>query len=83
MQTQYETMEKKENIITECFKCGTRYQNYFNASPCCKSIVVKVDEKGNRTSITFLSALSFPQAESAEEPSLKRQLKADPDLSGI
>ncbi|WP_294246585.1 hypothetical protein [uncultured Chryseobacterium sp.] len=75
-------MEKKEITITECFKCGTRYENYFNASPCCKSIVVKVDEQGNRTSVTFLSALSFPRTEPDKESILKEQLQADMDLSG-
>jgi hypothetical protein len=60
----YNTNEiMKENItITECSKCGARYENYFNASPCCKSIIFKVDEHGNRTTITFLSALSLPPA---------------------
>lgn len=53
-------MEKNDIIITECFKCGARYENYFKASPCCRSIILKVDEQGNRTTITFLSALSLP-----------------------
>lgn len=51
----------KENItITECSKCGARYEDYFNASPCCKSIIFKVDEHGNRTTITFFSTFSLP-----------------------
>ncbi|MCJ8154994.1 hypothetical protein MKJ01_14590 [Chryseobacterium sp. SSA4.19] len=56
-------MEKNEIMVTECFKCGARYQNYFRTSPCCSSIILKVDENGNRTSITFLSALSLPGLE--------------------
>ena len=56
-------MEKNESIVTECFKCGARYKNYFKASPCCKSIVLKVNENGNRTSITFLNSLSLPGLE--------------------
>lgn len=51
-------MEKNETIITECFNCGARYKNHFIASPCCKSIVIKIDENGNRTTITFLSTFS-------------------------
>ncbi|MCJ8153052.1 hypothetical protein MKJ01_04635 [Chryseobacterium sp. SSA4.19] len=54
-------MEKKDITITECFTCGARYENYFNASPCCRSIMIKVDEKGNRTMTTFLSCLSLPK----------------------
>jgi hypothetical protein len=50
-------MEENDITITEC---GARYENYFNASPCCKSIIFKVDEHGNRASITFLSTLSPP-----------------------
>lgn len=49
-------------IITECFKCGARYKNYFYASPCCRSIILKVDENGQRSTVTFLSTLSLPQA---------------------
>jgi hypothetical protein len=56
-------MEKNEIIVTECFKCGTRYENYFKASSCCKSIILKVDENGSRTNITFLSSLSLPGSE--------------------
>jgi len=56
-------MKRNESIVTECFKCGTRYKNYFKASPCCRSIVLKVDENGSRTSITFLSSLSLPGSE--------------------
>lgn len=56
-----ENFETQEVIITECFKCGRRFENYFKASPCCTSLVVKVDENGNRTTITFLSSLSKPQ----------------------
>jgi len=55
------TMEKKAAVITECLKCKARYKNYFNVSPCCQSIVLKVDENGNSTTITFLSALSKPR----------------------
>lgn len=54
-------MEENDITITECFKCGARYENYFNASPCCRSLMMKVDEKGNRTNITFLKSLSLPQ----------------------
>jgi hypothetical protein len=61
--------EKKNIIITECFTCGTRYENYFFASPCCNAIVLKVDKNGNRTDITFLSVLSLPQ------PHLAKKLK--------
>lgn len=53
-------MEKTDITITECFKCGARYENYFNASPCCRAIILKVDEQGNRTTTTFLSTLSLP-----------------------
>jgi hypothetical protein len=53
-------MEENDITITECSKCGARYENYFNASPCCKSIIFKVDEHGNCTTITFLSTLSLP-----------------------
>ncbi|MEC3875880.1 hypothetical protein [Chryseobacterium salviniae] len=60
-------MEKNETVITECFECGTRYENHFNASPCCKSIIVKVDEHGNRTSITFLSTFSIPSHSEEEQ----------------
>ncbi len=56
-------MEKNTSIVTECLKCGTRYENYFKASPCCKSIILKVDENGSRTSITFLSSLSLLRSE--------------------
>lgn len=62
-----ENFETEEIIITECFKCGRRFENYFNASPCCTSIVVKVDENKNRTTITFLSSLSKPRYELFEE----------------
>lgn len=62
-----ENFETEEIIITECFKCGRRFENYFNASPCCTSIVVKVDENGNRTTITFLSSFSKPRYELFEE----------------
>lgn len=54
-------MEKKAAVITECLKCKARYKNYFNLSPCCQSLVLKVDENGNRTNITFLSALARPR----------------------
>ncbi|KQM47076.1 hypothetical protein [Chryseobacterium sp. Leaf201] len=56
-------MEKIDITITECFKCGARYENYFNASPCCRAIILKVDEHGNRTTITFLSTLSMPSSD--------------------
>jgi hypothetical protein len=59
-------MEKNKSIVTECFKCGTRYENYFKASPCCKSIILKVDENGSRTSITFISSLSLLRSESIQ-----------------
>ncbi|OVE55968.1 hypothetical protein B0E34_17315 [Chryseobacterium mucoviscidosis] len=62
-----ENFETQEIIVTECFKCGRRFENYFNASPCCTSIVVKVNEKGNPTTITFLSSLSKPRYELFEE----------------
>lgn len=62
-----ENFETQEVIITECFKCGRRFENYFKASPCCTSLVVKVDENGNRTSITFLSSLSKPEPEFLNE----------------
>ncbi len=52
-------MEKNKTVITECFKCGMQYKNHFSASPCCKSIVIKIDESGNRTTITFLSTFSI------------------------
>lgn len=54
-------MIKNQTIITECMKCGSRYKNYFFASPCCQSIVIKVDENGQKTTITFLSSLSIPK----------------------
>jgi len=57
------TMEKNKTVITECFQCGTRYENYFKASPCCKSIILKIDEHGNRTNITFLSTFSIPKSD--------------------
>jgi hypothetical protein len=56
-------MEKNEIIVTECFKCGTRYENYFKASSCCKAIILKVNKNGSRTNITFLSSLSLPGPE--------------------
>ncbi|WP_294304438.1 hypothetical protein [uncultured Chryseobacterium sp.] len=62
-----ENFEKKEIIITECFICGTWYENYFFASPCCRSIVLKVDKNGNRTHTTFLSVLSLPQPHLAKK----------------
>ncbi|SMP25402.1 hypothetical protein [Chryseobacterium profundimaris] len=52
-------MEKNETVITECFKCGKQYKNHFSASPCCKSIIIKIDESGKRTNITFLSTFSL------------------------
>lgn len=64
-----ENLEKKEIIITECLVCGTRYENYFYASPCCNAIVLKVDKDGNRTHITFLSVLSLPQPHLAKKVS--------------
>lgn len=64
------TMEKNETVITECFECGTRYENHFSASPCCKSIVIKVDESGNRTTVTFLSAFSILHPHSKKEEAL-------------
>ncbi|WP_294224789.1 hypothetical protein [uncultured Chryseobacterium sp.] len=64
-----ENSEKKEIIITECFACGAWYENYFFPSPCCGSIVLKVDQDGNRTNTTFLSVLSLPQ------PHLAKKLK--------
>lgn len=70
-----ENIEEKEMIITECFKCGTRYENYFNASPCCKSIVLKVDENGNRTTITFLTTFSMPQPHLAKKINTEINLK--------
>lgn len=60
-------MEKNETVITECFQCGKQYKNHFNASPCCKSIVVKVDESGNRTTITFLSTFSISHLHSEKK----------------
>ncbi len=68
-------MEKNETVITECLKCGTRYENHFNASPCCKSIIVKVDESGNRTTITFLSTFTVPPSHSEEEKEEKEILE--------
>ncbi|SEM43129.1 hypothetical protein SAMN05421856_103190 [Chryseobacterium taichungense] len=65
-------MEKNETVITECFKCGTRYKNHFKASPCCKSIIVKVDENGNRTTITYLSTLSIPQLQPVKKSILEK-----------
>ncbi|MCA6067500.1 hypothetical protein JI747_009950 [Chryseobacterium sp. RG1] len=52
---------KKKIILTECFKCGKRYENHFTASPCCKSIMLKVNEKGERTAISFLGSFPFPR----------------------
>ncbi|NML56227.1 hypothetical protein [Chryseobacterium cheonjiense] len=63
-------MEKNETVITECFKCGTRYENHFSASPCCKSIVIKVDKNGTRTTITFLSTLSKSHSQSEEKEAM-------------
>jgi len=60
-------MEKNETVITECFKCGKQYKNHFSASPCCKSIVIKIDESGNRTTITFLSTFSITQPHSEKK----------------
>lgn len=54
-------MKKNNIIITECFKCGTRYENHFTISPCCKSIMMKVNEKGERTTITYLSSFIVPK----------------------
>jgi len=54
-------MKKNNVVVTECFKCGTRYENHFTASPCCKSIMMKVNENGERTSITFLSSFYIPK----------------------
>ncbi|WP_294282643.1 hypothetical protein [uncultured Chryseobacterium sp.] len=70
-----ENFEKKEIIITECIICGARYENYFYASPCCRSLVLKVDENGNRTCTTFLSALSQPQPRLAKKVSGIKQEK--------
>lgn len=64
-------MEKDETVITECFKCGTRYENHFIASPCCTSIMIKVDESGNRTTITFLSTFSIPQSQPEKKETLE------------
>jgi hypothetical protein len=64
-----ENFEKKNIIITECFTCGTRYENYFYASPCCNAIVLKVDKNGNRTQTTFLSVLSLPKPHLAKKVS--------------
>lgn len=64
-----ENFEKKEIIITECLICGARYENYFYASPCCHSLVLKVDKDGNRTHTTFLSVLSLPQPHLAKKVS--------------
>lgn len=58
---------KKNVIITECFKCGTRYNNYFKASPCCRSIMMKVNEKGIRTTIVYLGSFSLPKLEEPKE----------------
>jgi hypothetical protein len=55
-------MKENDINVTECLKCGARYENYFKASPCCRALVMKVDEHGSRTTITFLSALSLPDA---------------------
>lgn len=60
-------MEKKAAVITECLKCKARYKNYLNLSPCCQSLVLKVDENGNRTNITFLSALAKPRPHIAKK----------------
>lgn len=60
-------MEEKTIVITECFKCGTRYQNHFKASPCCKSIMMKVNEKGERTTIAYLNSFSIPKPEEPKE----------------
>lgn len=65
-------MEKNENVITECFKCGKQYKNHFSASPCCRSIVLKVDENGNRTTVTFLSTFSITPSHSEEEKILEK-----------
>jgi hypothetical protein len=51
-------METKKIVITECMECGQRFENHFYASPCCNSIILKVNELGERTSITFLSTLA-------------------------
>jgi len=56
-------MKKNNVIITECFKCGMRYENHFTASPCCKSIMMKVNKNGERTTITFLRSFSIPKPE--------------------
>jgi uncharacterized OB-fold protein len=54
-------MKKNYVIITECFKCGARYENHFTASPCCKSIMMKVNANGERTTITYLNSFIIPK----------------------
>lgn len=75
-----ENFEKKEIIITECFTCGAQYENYFFASPCCGSIVLKVDKDGHRTNTTFLSALSLPQPHLAKKLRANVSTKAEPNI---
>lgn len=75
-------MKKIRIILTECFKCGKRYESHFRASPCCRSIMMKVDEKGERTTITFLGSFFPPEPVSEKSPDNFHDLLDQDDKTG-
>lgn len=75
-------MKKIRIILTECFKCGKRYESHFRASPCCRSIMMKVDEKGERTTITFLGSFFPPDPVPAQPPANRYNVPKEEDRPG-
>jgi hypothetical protein len=51
----------KTNLITECHKCGKRFNNWKYATPCCKGLSLIVDEEGKATTRVYLSTFSIPK----------------------
>ena len=50
-----------KQVITECSKCGVRYNNWRYLTPCCSGLSIIVDENGNKTTSVFLSTFCKPK----------------------
>lgn len=50
-----------KQVITECNKCGKRFNDLRTSTPCCKGLSMIVNKYGNTTKKVFLSTLNKPQ----------------------
>ncbi len=50
-----------KKLITECSKCGQKFENWPYATPCCNGLSVIVDENGKKTTRVYLSTLTKPK----------------------